>query len=327
MVSGLMVSDLRQAAAQEPIRAAEYVRMSTDYQKYSIANQSDAIRAYAARRGMIVVRTYADEGKSGLNIGGRDSLRQLIRDVQSGQADFATILVYDVSRWGRFLNTDESAYYEFICTQAGIRVEYCAEHFENDDSPTSTIVKAIKRLMAAEYSRDLSHKIFAAQSQIMLLGFRVGGHAGYGFRRLLVDHQGIAKGILVPGEWKNLTSDRVLLVPGPQEEIDTVRRIFRMFVRERKSEAQIVNILNREGIVTDLGRQWQQHTVEYILKSEKYIGNSVWNRNSSKLGGRRLRNSPDIWLRADGALEPIIERSLFDAAQEIFRDRVHRTFR
>lgn len=312
---------------KNPVRAAEYVRMSTDYQKYSIANQSDAIRAYAARRGMTVVRTYADKGKSGLNIGGRNSLQQLIKDVQSGQTDFATILVYDVSRWGRFLDCDESAYYEFICKQAGIRVEYCAEHFENDDSPTSTIVKAIKRLMAGEYSRDLSHKIFAAQSRMMLLGFRVGGHAGYGFRRLLIDHQGTAKGILAPGEWKNLTSDRVILVPGPQEEIDTVRRIFRLFVQERKSEAQIVSILNQESIVTDLGRRWRHHTVEHILKSEKYIGNSIWNRNSSKLGGRPVRNSPDIWLRADGALEPIVERSLFDAAQAIFRQRAHQTFR
>lgn len=309
------------------IRAAEYVRMSTDHQKYSIANQSDAIRAYAARRGMTIVRTYADEGKSGLNIDGRRALQQLIKDVQNGQADFATILVYDVSRWGRFQDADESGYYEFICKLAGIRVEYCAEHFENDGSPTSTIVKAIKRLMAAEYSRDLSHKIFSAQSRMALMGFRVGGHAGYGLRRLLVSHRRQAKGILARGEWKNLTSDRVLLVPGPPEETDTVRRIFQMFVHERKSEAQIATILNREGIVTDLGRLWWPHTVEYLLRSEKYIGNSVWNRASSKLGGRTIPNSSDVWLRVDGVLEPIVERSLFDAAQAIIRARRCRTFR
>ncbi|HEY7230175.1 MAG TPA: recombinase family protein [Pseudolabrys sp.] len=309
------------------VRAAEYVRMSTDHQKYSIANQSDAIRAYAARRGMTIVRTYADEGKSGLNIDGRRSLQQLIEDVQKQRADFTTILVYDVSRWGRFQDADESAYYEFICKQAGIRVEYCAEHFENDGSPTSTIVKAIKRLMAAEYSRDLSHKIFSAQSRMMLMGFRVGGHAGYGLRRLLVTHRREAKGILAPGDWKSLTSDRVVLVPGPPEEADTVRRIFDIFVRERKSEAQIATILNGEGIVTDLGRQWRPHTVGYLLRSEKYIGNSVWNRHSSKLGRRTIHNGQDIWLRADGVLEPIVERSLFDAAQAIFRERKHRTFR
>lgn len=62
------------------LRAAEYVRMSTDHQKYSTESQPDAIRHYAATRGIDIVRTYADEGKSGLKIEGR-ALRQLIDDV------------------------------------------------------------------------------------------------------------------------------------------------------------------------------------------------------------------------------------------------------
>ena len=65
------------------MRAAEYVRMSTDHQKYSTENQADAIRHYAATRGIEIVRTYADAGKSGLKIEGRDALKQLIEDVQS----------------------------------------------------------------------------------------------------------------------------------------------------------------------------------------------------------------------------------------------------
>ena len=92
-------------------RAAEYVRMSTDHQQYSTHNQADKIREYAERRGIQIVRTYADEGKSGLNIDGRDALQRLINDVQAGNVDFQIILVYDISRWGRFQDADESAYY------------------------------------------------------------------------------------------------------------------------------------------------------------------------------------------------------------------------
>ena len=76
--------------------------MSTDHQKYSTENQADAIRHYATARGIDIVRTYADAGKSGLKIEGRDALKQLIDDVQSGAADYTMILVYDISRWGRF---------------------------------------------------------------------------------------------------------------------------------------------------------------------------------------------------------------------------------
>ena len=140
-------------------RAAQYVRMSTEHQQYSTENQGDKIREYAARRNIEIVRTYADEGKSGLRIDGRQALQQLIADVQAGTTDFQIILVYDVSRWGRFQDADESAYYEYICRRAGIQVAYCAEQFENDGSPVSTIVKGVKRAMAGEYSRELSAKV------------------------------------------------------------------------------------------------------------------------------------------------------------------------
>ena len=103
---------------------------------------------------MEIVRTYADEGKSGLSLDGRDQPQRLIADVESGTADFQVVLVYDVSRWGRFQDADESAYYEYICRRAGIGVHYCAEQFENDGSPVSTIVKGVKRAMAGDTSAN-----------------------------------------------------------------------------------------------------------------------------------------------------------------------------
>jgi len=116
---------LSQAAEQKPdFRAAQYVRASTEHQQYSTENQADKIKEYADHRNMEIVRTYSDDGKSGLSIGGRASLKKLIADVEVGGADFNVILVYDVSRWGRFQDTDESAYYEYICRRAGIQVSY-----------------------------------------------------------------------------------------------------------------------------------------------------------------------------------------------------------
>ena len=112
----------------------------------------------------------------------------MIDDVQSGNADFDAILVYDVSRWGRFQDADESAYYEYLCKRAGIDVHYCAEQFENDGSPAATIIKSVKRAMAGEYSRELSAKVFKGQCRLIELGFRQGGPAGFGLRRMLIDH-------------------------------------------------------------------------------------------------------------------------------------------
>ena len=120
---------------------------------------------------MEIVRTYADEGKSGLNIEGRESLRRMLDDVTSGNADYEVILVYDVSRWGRFQDADQSAYYEYVIKQHRIRVEYCAEMFKNDGSTASVIIKNVKRAMAGEYSRELSKKVFLGQCRLIQLGW------------------------------------------------------------------------------------------------------------------------------------------------------------
>jgi DNA invertase Pin-like site-specific DNA recombinase len=137
-------------------RAALHVRTATQHPQYSTDTQSDNIRDYASKHGIEIVKTYTDEGKSGLSIFGRTGFQKLLRDVDSGRADFNLILVYDISRWGRFLDPGEGAYYEDICKRAGIEVTYCTEQCGADSASVSTIVKAIKRSMADEYRRELS---------------------------------------------------------------------------------------------------------------------------------------------------------------------------
>ncbi len=305
-------------------RAAEYVRMSTEHQQYSTENQSDRIREYASRHGIQIVRTYADAGKSGLRIDGREALQRLIRDVETGQADFQVILVYDVSRWGRFQDADESAYYEYICKRKGITVTYVAEQFDNDGSPVSTIVKGVKRAMAGEYSRELSAKVFAGQCRLIELGYRQGGPSGYGLRRVLIDQHGLVKSMLTRGEHKSLQTDRVILVPGPPEEVAVVNRIYRWFIDDNLSESQIAGRLNAEGILTDLDRAWTRGTVNEVLSNEKYIGNNVYNRISFKLKKTRVTNPGEMWVRKEGAFEAIVSPELFFTAQGILRARARR---
>ena len=306
------------------VKAAEYVRMSTEHQKYSTDNQASAIRAYAEQRGYEIVQTYADEGKSGLNIGGRLALQKLLEDVETGVADFKALIVYDVSRWGRFQDPDEAASYELRCRRAGVQVHYCAEQFENDGSIGSSIIKTVKRAMAGEYSRELSVKVFSGQANLIRLGFRQGGPAGFGLRRLLVNEAGEPKGELGRGEHKSIATDRVILVPGPENEIEIVRDVYHQFVDTGRSESQIAEDLNRRGILTDLDRLWSRGAVHQLLINEKYIGNNVWGRTSFKLKSAHVQNSPDEWIRADGAFAAIVESHLFDRAQTIIRMRSDR---
>jgi len=306
------------------IRAAEYVRMSTEHQQYSTENQSHIIRKYACDRGMKVVRTFADSGKSGLRIENRDALKELISLIQDGKADFEFILVYDISRWGRFQDADESAYYEYICRRAGIHVHYCAEQFENDGSPVSTIVKGVKRAMAGEYSRELSSKVFIGQCRLIELGFRQGGSAGFGLRRMLRDVNGNMKLTLNDGEQKSIQTDRVILVPGPLTEIEVVRDIYEMFVQKGLREAAIARMLNERGVKRDASHSWTRGTVHEVLTNEKYIGNNVYNKQSFKLKKRRVVNPPEMWVRCNSAFEPIVSIEQFFQARGRIEERSRR---
>jgi DNA invertase Pin-like site-specific DNA recombinase len=267
------------------ISAAIYVRASTDHQQYSTANQADILLKYAANRGFDVVRSYADDGRSGLDLHGRPALRQLLQDVLAAQRPFEALLVYDVSRWGRFQDTDESAHYEYLCRRSGVQLIYVAEPFENDGTPVATLLKSIKRAMAAEYSRELSNKVFDGQRRLIEMGFRQGGSPGLGLRRMLVGADGQVKGILKYGEQKAIQTDRVILVPGPPDEIALVNRIFKLFAGGA-GEAAIARLLNSEGVPSTRGAKWGRKTLWRVLTNEKYIGNSIYNQSSKKLRGR-----------------------------------------
>ena len=171
-------------------------------------------------------------------------------------ANFAHLLVYDVSQWGRFQDVDESAHYEFICRQAGVAVHYCAEPFENEGGLISSIAKNFKRAMASEYSRELSAKVCQGKSRLIRLGYYQGGPAVMGLRRMLVDQSGQLKMILKSGEQKNLQTDRVMLVPGPEVEIAVVRWIFQSFVDAGKGATGLARALNQRGLHSLSGKPW-----------------------------------------------------------------------
>lgn len=316
---------LRSQSAKSPegTRAAQYVRMSTVHQKYSPENQRAAIANYAAQRGITVVRSYADEGRSGLTILGRDGLNNLIQDVQQNRADFDCILVYDVSRWGRFQDVDESAYYEFICERAGIAIHYCEEIFENDGSLASVLLKSVSRVEAANFSRKLSKRVFMAQSRGVTLGFWRGGPASYGFRRLAINESGQPRAQLQPGEQKHFKSDRVILVPGPKFEIEVVRRIFRDFANRTKTRTDIANELNASGIFNAQGNPWQMQTIDILLRNEVYLGHNVFNRRSCKLQQKPVNNPPEMWIRCNNSFKPLVSQALFAKAQTALADLEH----
>lgn len=187
----------------------------------------------------------------------------------------------------------------------------------------SSVLKTLKRSMAAEYSRELSVKVFSGQCRLIELGFRQGGPPGYGLRRQLIDRDRNPKGLLGRGERKSLQTDRVILVPGPELEVETVRQIYELFVAQRKIEREITAELNGRGVLGEDGRPWTRATIHQVLTNPKYIGANIYNRRSFKLKHRRVNNPTQMWIWRDGAFEPIISASVFEKARSIIESRHH----
>lgn len=297
------------------IPVAQYLRISTEHQTHSLTSQMAVIQAYADSHSFELVQTYKDEGRSGLTLQDRPALMQLLNDIITGEHAFRAVLVYDVSRWGRFQDCDEAAHYEFICRRAEVPIHYCAESFQNDNSMATTIIKALKRGMAAEYSREMGLRSFRGLKKLAECGFKQGGQAGYGLRRLMVSPECQPKKILARNEVKGARTDRVVLVPGPQEEVEIVRETFRLVAEDNKTPYSIAQQLRDRGVQYFTGpRRFAR--VCAILGNPKYAGVHVWNRTSQRLGSRRVQVPSSEWVVKPQAFQPIISLQLFERVQK-----------
>lgn len=295
-----------------PVSVALYMRASTEHQKYSVKHQATLLATYAASRGYVIQRSYIDEGKSGLTLRERSGLQNLLSDILAGRATFSRVLVLDVSRWGRFQDPDEGAHYEYVCREGGVAVDYCNEVFENGPGAMAGLVKNIRRIMAAEYSRDLSRRVKYAQLQHARSGSWSAGMVPYGFRRQIMLDGDRPGRVLQFGERKALSTDRIRIVFGPEEELDAIRVIYRLFLDEH---------LHLSEIAVRMGTQarpkgWTRQMVGHVLKNELVTGVYAFNRTSGFLKGPRHRNPVDEWTRAK-VLPAIISPDDFARVQEI----------
>jgi DNA invertase Pin-like site-specific DNA recombinase len=314
-----MYNSLSNAPSSTLSRAAQYLRMSTEHQQYSIANQSAAIALFAAAHNLGIVRSFVDEGKSGRSIKGRKGLQAMLQTVESGLADFDQVLVYDVSRWGRFQDSDEAAHYEYLCKRSGIVVRYCAEQFENDNSPTSNLLKALKRMMAGEYSRELSVKVSAGQRRLVSMGFWQGGNGPFGMERLLVNEKAEPKHLLRFGEWKSIETDRIILTPGPKEAVETIKLAFDLYTKKRKSRHQIAETLNRQCLFRGK-KPWNIVMLRNLFTNPVYKGSYAYGKHYD--GYKNL--PPEKWLVRERAFQGIISEKQWTRANLLVRAETKR---
>ena len=311
--------------SQPQLRAVAYYRHSAEIgQENSVEIQQDNVVAFAKKHDIEIIHEFADRGKSGLNAEGRPAFNEMMEWVRA-RDDFVLVLVLDVSRWGRFQDTDLSAHYESICTQHGKQVIYTHIGFGRDeDRLINQLRKSIDRYQSAEYSRTLSKKVFEGAAKVAHQGYRPGGPPPYGFHRLMLDENKQPDRILQPGQRKAIQNGRVVLVPGEAGQVEIVQEIFVLFVEKGFDERQIAGHLNSKGIPSPGGVQWGSTSVRHVLTNQQYAGAVVYNRTSQRLKTKRRTNPPEEWIITPDAYDPIVSGELYDGAQSIMDSRKRR---
>ena len=302
------------------LKGAIYIRMSTEKQTESPENQERQIREYADYYGIDIVKTYADLGVSGITAEKREQFQAMINDVEQGNNAYNIVLYLDESRWGRFADSRDAGYHRMRLEHRKVLCHSCEKPLTLDINIADYVFTMLRDESASDYSRQLSQKVWVGQCNLVAKGFRQGGIAGFGLRRMLLDETGNPKQELAMGQRKSLLTERVILVPGPKEEIDVVHNIYAQFLSGTK-ESEIAAHLNTLGIHNNFGRDWSGGTVREVLTNEKYIGNNLFNRTSCKMKTKARANPATEWIRKEQAFEPIVAPEIFSAVQDIYRER------
>ncbi len=339
-------------------RAVGYLRRSTDRQEQSIPDQQRAVEDYCAAHGLVLLRLYIDDAISGTSTAGRLGFQKMIADAQRSACDFGVVVCYDVKRFGRVGN-DEAGYYRHLLRTSGVEVAYASENFAGDY--TDDLLRPVKQWQARQESKDLSKIVIRGLLSRSTTGHWMGGAPPYGYdleyhsqdgeflftlryhpdgSKVMFDKRQRKIRTLKRGETIGVSrKDHCRLVPSDQPRVETVKRIFKLYVEKGMGYKAIAELFNRESVPPARGPSWSDHysgqwamtTVRAILVNPAYSGDMVWNRRTDArfhrikssvaverkdIHARRLEpNDKADWTIVRDAHPALVTRRLWELAQ------------
>lgn len=297
-------------------RLSEEDRMkkNVDDDSQSIQNQKSMLITYAEANGWKIYKIYSDDDYTGADRN-RPAFNEMIADARAGK--FQIILCKSQSRFTREMEMVEH-YLHDLFPRWGIRFIGLVDNVDTAIAGNKKS-RQINGLVNEWYLEDLSENIKKTLTDRRQKGYHIGSFCAYGYQK---DPE--RKGHLIPDP----------------EAAEIVRRIFEMYVQGMGRMA-IARKLNEEGIPNPTeykiqhgirwnrtsnsprSRLWQYFSISDILVNEVYIGNLVQGKYES-VSYKTHQSKPrpkDKWIRVEGTHEPIIERALWDKAQEILASK------
>lgn len=255
------------------MNAVVYARFSSHRQgEQSIEGQLAEARRYAGAHGLTIIHEYCDRAMTGRN-DNREQFQLMLAD--AAKHIFDALIVWKTDRIGR--NKEEIALNKYHLKKNGIKIYYVAESIP--DTPEGIILESVIEGMAAYYSEQLSQNIRRGQRASAAKAQSIGGNRPLGYRT---------------GPDKKFMID--------PETAPTVKWIYELYA-QGKTIAEIVNLLNSQGLRTLRGRPFTHNSLRTLLKNEKYIGVYTYKDE----------------VRIEGAIPPIIEPDTFEKVQQMLK--------
>ncbi len=293
-----------------------YKRCSTDRQDASLPDQEVALSSERTARGLNrVLASFEDDGLKGHDEK-RPGLLAILRFVAThpnrvrNNEDFIPILVYDLSRFGRFDDPKKIFAYFVEIERYGYEFYSITERIRSRGNTSDWVQLIIKGEQAYDYSVNLSKYGMRTGCELAQKGWWPGGSAPYGYDRMTFGPDGKPKyryttrpdktvekrtvdGTLVESipptvdhgrvrsAWSDkLRTDKVKLAPGHPDLVAIVKLIFDKFVNDRWGLRRIAAHLNAHGVRPPRGPNWLHTTVRSILINPAYSGALVYGRRS-----------------------------------------------
>jgi DNA invertase Pin-like site-specific DNA recombinase len=312
------------------LRAAVYVRMSTDDQKDSPERQRAAVLPYCERHGYKVVAEYEDLGIAGDEFAKRRGLQRLLADATAGK--FEVIVSDEPSRLSR------QDFFDFVSTvarplkQAGVRLDTVSAGPLGWDDLAQQLMLLIHQDKASGESKALARRVLAGCALHAQKGTPLGGAAAYGYKTeyVIVEEPGKAP------------RHRPLRLVADGVKAKVVRWLFEQYATRDISLQGLADELNRRGMEPPGKKghrkhkaKWVRVTVRVILTNAKYTGAMLWNRvtqakhyhlaegrpvhRPDRRNGRtyvKVANVCDEWIVIPDKHEALVTQELFERVQE-----------
>ena len=238
--------------------------------------------------------TEADEGITGTKVDKREEFQRMINDCHRGKID--RILTKSISRFAR--NTVDTIKYARTLKKCGVSILFEADQID-------TAYLSSEMLLALSGARAQEESISISKNQRI------------NCRARMKDGSYIASA--TPFGYRLRDDGELDTVP---EEVEIVRLIFDSYL-SGMGIRKIADMLNEQQVSKRFGRiKWHHTTIAYILKNERYMGDTILQKTytTETLPFRRLKNDGHLSrYYIENANLPIISREQFEEAQALLR--------